>query len=237
MSQFNAGTHLMVFRGTYFHHGLSVGNDEVIHYGGDGFSDGPCRVCHVSLSQFADGHDVSVIKHPDRMFGRLKSVQRARARLGEEQYSLVFNNCEHFVNWCIEGERRSRQVQAVVAGTTAAVGYRYVVAKTGEQVSAQMMRNAIPALASVWSSLSGGKKAATVASASVSALAPASSMAVGKGVSSAVAGLGAGAGTSALVSGSATAAGLVGTGALATVAAPAVAVMSVGALILSLWDD
>ena len=236
MSQFKAGTHLMVFRGTYFHHGLSVGNDEVIHYGGDGFSDGPCRVCHVSLSQFADGYDVGVIKHPDRVFGRAKSVQRARDRLGEEQYSLVFNNCEHFVNWCIEGERRSRQVQAVVAGTSAAVGYRYVMAKTGEQVSAQVMRSAMPALNSVCSSLFGGAQTASLASAS--AFAPASSVVVGKGVTSALSSTAAGMGTSAvLASGSTTAAGIIGGGALATVAAPVVVAAGVGALIWSLLDD
>jgi hypothetical protein len=33
------------------------------------------------------------------------------ARLGEQRYNLVFNNCEHFAIWCKTGRHRSTQVE------------------------------------------------------------------------------------------------------------------------------
>ncbi|ANI59976.1 NC domain containing protein [Pseudomonas sp. GR 6-02] len=31
--------------------------------------------------------------------------------MGENQYRLLTNNCEHFCNWCLYGESRSDQVR------------------------------------------------------------------------------------------------------------------------------
>ncbi|MNF00551.1 NC domain protein [compost metagenome] len=39
------------------------------------------------------------------------SVARARSRLGEDDYRLLTNNCEHFCTWCLYGEGRSEQVR------------------------------------------------------------------------------------------------------------------------------
>lgn len=38
-----------------------------------------------------------------------ETVDRAKSRLGEEKYSLPFNNCEHFAIWCKTGVNESRQ--------------------------------------------------------------------------------------------------------------------------------
>ena len=32
------------------------------------------------------------------------------SRLGEQNYNLLFNNCEHFANWCKTGRHRSNQM-------------------------------------------------------------------------------------------------------------------------------
>jgi hypothetical protein len=32
-------------------------------------------------------------------------------RLGEQNYNLLFNNCEHFAHWCKTGRHRSNQVE------------------------------------------------------------------------------------------------------------------------------
>ncbi|WP_228369955.1 lecithin retinol acyltransferase family protein [Laribacter hongkongensis] len=48
----------------------------------------------------------------------------AYRRLHEQGYSLLFNNCEHFVTWCIEGTSGSSQVRnaaVVTASVPAAV--------------------------------------------------------------------------------------------------------------------
>lgn len=49
-------------------------------------------------------------------FQRNHAVQRALSRLGEERYSYIFNNCEHFANWVQNGEHKSQQVDDAVKG-------------------------------------------------------------------------------------------------------------------------
>lgn len=41
-------------------------------------------------------------------------VRRARSRLGEDRYHVLKNNCEHFCEWCVRGQNRSYQVDALV---------------------------------------------------------------------------------------------------------------------------
>ncbi|KAH7714188.1 NC domain containing protein [Aphelenchoides avenae] len=38
-------------------------------------------------------------------------LHRARSRLGEREYSLKINNCEHFSNWCRNGAAVCRQIK------------------------------------------------------------------------------------------------------------------------------
>lgn len=40
-----------------------------------------------------------------------QTVARAKSRLGENQYSLPTNNCEHFALWCKTGVSESIQVE------------------------------------------------------------------------------------------------------------------------------
>lgn len=53
-----------------------------------------------------------VCPHDSRLPAR-HVIQRARSRLGEHSYQLMSNNCEHFCEWCIQGESRSRQVETL----------------------------------------------------------------------------------------------------------------------------
>lgn len=110
----NIGDHLVTPRTGYTHHGLYIGNGKVIHY--SGFADGQLTgtICTTSVKEFANGHDVSVEEHLLRLYGRKESVERARGRLGEDWYSVLVNNCEHFVNWCINGLHNSSQVNNAV---------------------------------------------------------------------------------------------------------------------------
>lgn len=125
--QIRAGDHLWVQRLGYEHHGLASGRDTVIQYSGkDGiFETGVIE--EVPLSTFAKDRKVRFVEHPDRLHGRLESVRRARQRIGEDEYNLVFNNCEHFVMWCIEDKHTSEQVNSKVRsmGTTAATAFMY----------------------------------------------------------------------------------------------------------------
>ena len=46
-----------------------------------------------------------------KLFSAEETVERAKSRLGENKYSLAFNNCEHFALWCKTGLRESSQVE------------------------------------------------------------------------------------------------------------------------------
>ena len=50
-----------------------------------------------------------------RCFSAEKSIERARSKVGEKEYSLVGNNCECFVNWAITDKAVSNQVQLGLA--------------------------------------------------------------------------------------------------------------------------
>ena len=41
-------------------------------------------------------------------------VSRARSKLGEDSYSLLFNNCEHFAIWCATNVKESQQIQKLL---------------------------------------------------------------------------------------------------------------------------
>lgn len=107
-------SHLVSSRGFYTHHGLYVGNGEVIHYSGlsDGLSAGP--VNRVSLEEFCNGNGYSIRYHKNKMNTPEVIIARAESRLDEKSYNLIFNNCEHFVNWCIHGISGSEQVDTVL---------------------------------------------------------------------------------------------------------------------------
>lgn len=106
------GDHLYVSRGAYFHHGIDCGDGTVIHY-----REGEA-ITRSAFPTFALGETVHVKPYPVSDPANVV-VARAESRLGERDYHLVFNNCEHFVNWCKTGQHRSDQVNTVVAATAA----------------------------------------------------------------------------------------------------------------------
>lgn len=53
-----------------------------------------------------------------RLYSPVETLRRAKSRMGESSYSLIFNNCEHFVVWCKTGVSESHQVNAVILAIT-----------------------------------------------------------------------------------------------------------------------
>ncbi len=49
-----------------------------------------------------------------KLYSPAETVKRARSRIGEDSYSLIFNNCEHFVIWCKTGVSESHQVNELL---------------------------------------------------------------------------------------------------------------------------
>ena len=98
------GDHIYADYGHCFHHGIYCGDDEVIHY-----INGK-RIGKTSLSKFTKKQKIYIKRHR-KSFSQTRVVKRAKRRLGERNYNLIFNNCEHFANWCKKGRSRSSQVK------------------------------------------------------------------------------------------------------------------------------
>ena len=129
------GDHLVSPRCGYTHHGLYVGNGNVIHYGGYSKikSDGVIMI--TSLADFSQDNSVRVRQHISRVFSHEESVERAQTRLGEDWYNVLLNNCEHFVTWCIYGLPNSRQVNNLIL---CAIGYKVLKRKAATKAIAAM---------------------------------------------------------------------------------------------------
>lgn len=87
----------------------------------------------------------------DATFAPDEIIQRAVSRLGENEYCVVTNNCEHFVNWCRSDRAASRQVERVFERAAAAAAklktrQRFnAAAKLGSRIlSGRLAKSATP---------------------------------------------------------------------------------------------
>jgi len=105
----SAGSHLVSPRKFYVHHGIYLGDGKVAHYSGLSVTlqAGPIEV--TDLDHFGNGSSVWVHQE-ECAFSSDEIIIRALSRVGESQYKILSNNCEHFCNWCINGNSYSAQV-------------------------------------------------------------------------------------------------------------------------------
>ena len=109
------GAHLLTPRFGFTHHGIYVGDGKVVHYGALGAHVLGGPVEEVSLTGFTRGRSVWVRSHRRVRFEWTEVIRRARSRVGEDCYRVFTNNCEHFCEWCLQGEQRSYQVESLLA--------------------------------------------------------------------------------------------------------------------------
>lgn len=88
--------HLKVNRLGYSHHALSISAYEVIHY-----QDGIVKI--ESIESFSKGASIQIVNTP-RLYKKDEVIARAYSKLGEKEYNILFNNCEHFVRWAMYGD-------------------------------------------------------------------------------------------------------------------------------------
>lgn len=92
------------------HYGIYAGKNEVIH-----FSEGTVK--YESMNEFisdaAIGENfIEVIDFPEEITAGItleESLNRAKSKLSQSEYSLLFSNCEHFAAWCRTGQAVSSQ--------------------------------------------------------------------------------------------------------------------------------
>lgn len=125
------GDHIRAgYPGAAHHDGIYLGNGQVIHLTGTpGGGKADARVRIDTLTVFAAGRLVTVRPYagnhdPDVV------IARALSRLGDGNYHLIFNNCQHFARWCATGDHHSEQVRSVAA-TTGTVATPVVAASMG----------------------------------------------------------------------------------------------------------
>ena len=111
------GDHIRVKSNQLYHHGIYLGDEEVIQFGGpfDMFQDAKSIVVEkVKIEEFLNGGFLEV-KEFDRKEKKIKRtpeeiIDIALSMIGIGGYDLLRNNCEHFVNYCIFGEKKSSQI-------------------------------------------------------------------------------------------------------------------------------
>ena len=110
------GDHIMIDRGGWAHHGIYVGDNNVVHWRGEPIEKltgvkTPVIVMQ-DLEEFGPmdkivviGYDVDIA-----ILERDDVVSRALHKVGMTDYNLAHNNCEHFAIWCKTGLHESTQV-------------------------------------------------------------------------------------------------------------------------------
>lgn len=213
------GDHLVSSRLGYTHHGLYIGDGMVIHY--SGFSEfvdkGTIEI--TSFTEFSQGSDVSVKTHLASIYAADERIQRAYEKLGEDSYNLVFNNCEHFVNWCFNGFKSSSQVNSIFSAAGLA-GHEYMKRKavetTASVIAQQATRTTATKTAEIAITSAVAKTAVSTTASTVAGITAASAVTGSTAVTGVVA--------------------AVATGTLASVAAPVAIAIGVGYGVKKVFD-
>jgi hypothetical protein len=114
------GDHIMVSRGVYFHHGIYIGEGNVVHWQGDLrtllHGEEEPEIGLDDLDAFKEDGEVAVVEYSEEIcvLEPVEVIHRALSRLGETGYNIVGNNCEHFAIWAKTGRHESTQVNEAV---------------------------------------------------------------------------------------------------------------------------
>lgn len=134
MTAFRAGDVLVVDRLLYKHYGVYCGDDKIVHFAADGENEldaSKAFVQETTLAEFSkDGIVTAEVRNKPSLSPK-QTVQRALSQVGKQkgEYNLVFNNCEHFANWCKYGEHHSRQVVNVAVAGLALAAAGFVIGR------------------------------------------------------------------------------------------------------------
>lgn len=135
MQKFSIGDHLITnidALGLLKHHGLYVGHGFVIHLAKSGL------VCEEPLLVFSDNQAIRCIGSADN---NELAVSRAHSQLGLSNYQLFQNNCEHFVNWCLDKANSSEQVSNALHLTAQGIARSGLVGEFCKRVASTPLVN------------------------------------------------------------------------------------------------
>lgn len=96
----------------YDHMGIYIGNNKVIHYCSSTGNALDAKIQETDMeSYFKKGNYFILNIKNTPLFNGEKTVERAKTRLGEKNYNLLQNNCEHFAIWCKTNYSESLQLE------------------------------------------------------------------------------------------------------------------------------
>ena len=117
------GDMVRVFVGTVFHFGIYVSDNEVIQFGlpptRRTCPDSEVEVLASYIDSFLAGGFLEVCEYDKKEKKKLRSPEQivayARSKIGVKGYNILYNNCEHFANECVFGEKICRQAEDIRA--------------------------------------------------------------------------------------------------------------------------
>lgn len=135
---FRFGDHIKVRRlyGVYSHHGVYIGNSNVLHLTGDpkrgvpvlSYGEGMASVKIDNISDFENGSKALVVKCAPRDLDKSLFICETTDLLGKDKYyNLILHNCEHFANQITDNGEKSDQVRSAwyassIGGVSSMIG-------------------------------------------------------------------------------------------------------------------
>ena len=121
LSEIRQGDHIMWDRREgYGHHAIvehvNPNDISVVHYNGPSPSSQKIKgkIVTEQLDPFGRQHGRPFVVDYTSSLPADTVIQKAKSKLGEVEYSLLLNNCEHFATWCKTGQHVSAQVMKVI---------------------------------------------------------------------------------------------------------------------------
>lgn len=140
------GDHIKVWRSFYWHHGIDCGDGTVVHLSGEPTRPFDAVVRCVAREEFLRGGEARVVPHREPLPIET-AVARALGCLGQRGYSVVWNNCEHFVRWCVVGRHESKQVRSAINGSVALGAVGTVFTMLARRHGLLLLGGAVPLVA------------------------------------------------------------------------------------------
>lgn len=98
----------------YYHYGIYIGDNKVIHYSSNGGSIQSAEICVGDMdTSFPKGKYFVLDFSGNAKYSAEDIIKRAQSRLGEKSYDLINNNCEHFAVWCKTNNAESYQIDSL----------------------------------------------------------------------------------------------------------------------------
>lgn len=116
----NIGDHIRVKCNQIYHHGIYIGNNEVIAFGHPYNlleNHDQIEVVKTTIEEFLQGGFLEVRIYQKKELKEKRKPEEivavAKSKLGEKGYNILHNNCEHFANFCVFGKKISIQTELV----------------------------------------------------------------------------------------------------------------------------